>query len=263
MIMDIVLAIVFALALAALIFVLLTLPKKKPKPGKPIPVAYRLILAEQVPFYQALSEDRQKEFEQRVQDFLSHIRITGVNTEVQDLDRVLVAASAIIPIFNFPGWEYIHLNEVLLYPEAFGHSFEQHGDGRNIAGMVGDGAMLRSMILSQHDLRNGFLDKHGKHNTGIHEFIHLVDKTDGSTDGLPEFIMNHHYLKPWLQMMHNEIKDIMKNRSDIDPYGATNEAEFFAVVSEYFFERPDLLKTKHPELFQMLQRIFNAGNSSL
>jgi hypothetical protein len=44
--------------------------------------------------------------------------------------------------------------------------------------------------------------------------------------------------------------------SDIDMYGATNPVEFFAVISEYFFERPDLLRSHHPELFEMLGRIY-------
>jgi Mlc titration factor MtfA (ptsG expression regulator) len=254
--MDILLGAVFAIALLALIFVLLTLPNKKPVAGKPIPVAYRLILAEHVPFYQALGNDRQREFEERVQQFLGKVRITGVNTTIEDLDRVLVAASAIIPIFNFPGWEYVQLNEVLIYPGSFNHDFVQEGPDRNIAGMVGNGPLHRSMILSQADLREGFLNKSGKHNTGIHEFVHLVDKTDGSTDGLPEFILSRHYLKPWLQLMHREIRNIMESKSDIDSYGATSEAEFFAVVSEYFFERPDLLREKHPGLYDMLLRIF-------
>lgn len=254
--MNIILLVVFAIALLALLFALVTLPKKKPAPVKPIPVAYRLILAEQVPFYIALSPGRQQEFEERVQQFLSAVRITGVNTTVTDEDRVFIAASAIIPIFNFPGWEYIHLNEVLLYPDSFDHDFNQHGGDRNIAGMVGSGAMHRVMILSQHELRQAFLNKSGKSNTAIHEFIHLVDKTDGHTDGLPEFILSRQYLKPWVQLMHREIKNILENRSDIDPYGATSEAEFFAVVSEYFFERPDLLKEKHPQLYEILMIIF-------
>ncbi len=56
--------------------------------------------------------------------------------------------------------------------------------------------------------------------------------------------------------MRHEIKKILADRSDINPYGATNEAEFFAVVSEYFFERPDLLQDKNPELYQLLATIF-------
>jgi MtfA peptidase len=112
------------------------------------------------------------------------------------------------------------------------------------------------MILSQHELRQAFINKTGKTNTAIHEFVHLVDKTDGSVDGLPEFVAGKPYIMPWLQLMQREMKKILDGRSDINPYGATNEAEFFAVVSEYFFERPGLLKQKHPELYQLLAEIF-------
>ena len=76
-------------------------------------------------------------------------------------------------------------------------------------------------------------------------------------DGVPEFFVDRQYVKPWVQLIHQEIRNILSNRSDIDPYGATNEAEFFAVVSEYFFERPDLLEEKHPELYKLLSEVFN------
>ncbi len=221
-----------------------------------LPTAYKLMLAEQIPFYQQLPENKKTTFEERVQHFLSQIKITGVNTTVEDLDRVLVAASAIIPIFNFPGWEYINLHEVLLYPGSFDHDFKQEGDGRNVLGMVGSGAMNHVMILSQSELRQAFINKTGKDNTAIHEFVHLVDKSDGSIDGIPETVLNKQYILPWLKLMQHEIEMIKENRSDINPYGATNESEFFAVVSEYFFERPELLKQNHPELFVLLEQIF-------
>ena len=257
--MDTILLIVFSLALLALLFSLLWIQKKKPKPAPPAPVIHRLILAEQIPFYQQLNEDKRKEFETRVQQFLVTVKITGVKTTVDDIDKVLIAASAVIPIFNFPGWEYIHLHEVLLYPDSFNHEFEQKGANRDVLGMVGSGALNHVMILSQHELRQAFLNRSGKANTAIHEFIHLVDKTDGTVDGVPEFILEKQYIIPWLQLMHREIKNILEDRSDINAYGATNEAEFFAVVSEYFFERPDLLKQKHPELYELLVTIFG-GN---
>ena len=68
--------------------------------------------------------------------------------------------------------------------------------------------------------------------------------------------MQRQYILPWLQAMQKEIKKIMANKSDINPYGATNEAEFLAVVAEYFFERPDLLERKNPELYQLLTSMF-------
>jgi Mlc titration factor MtfA (ptsG expression regulator) len=255
--MEALLLILFVLALLVLsVSFLLRQKKKQPVIVLPIPDQYKAILQEQVEFYKQLEESKQQEFETRIQLFLSQTKITGVRTTVEDIDKVLIASSAIIPIFGFPGWEYVNLQEVLLYPDYFNHDFEQTGSNRNILGMVGSGAMNGVMILSQHELRQVFLNKTGKTNTAIHEFVHLVDKTDGSVDGIPEFILQQQYILPWLQLMRQEIKKILADDSDINPYGTTNEAEFFAVVAEYFFERPDLLQEKHPELYQLLTTIF-------
>ena len=252
--MQILILIVFLLALGYSVW---WLQKKKTIIPDALPVDIKKILEDQVPFYQQLHENKKKEFEERASHFLTGIKITGVNTLVEDIDRVLIAASAIIPIFNFAGWEYKNLHEVLLYPDSFNHDFEQQGEGRNILGMVGSGAMNHVMILSQFELRQSFSNETGKNNTAIHEFVHLVDKTDGEIDGVPETLLNRQYIKPWLQLMQQKIKDIYDDNSDINPYGATNEAEFFAVASEYFFERPDLLKEKHPDLYDLLLKIFN------
>jgi len=237
--------------------------KKKKKPEQLLPDSHRKLLEQHVGFYQQLDAVKQKEFESRMQGFLSSVRITGVKTLVSDLDKVIVGASAIIPIFAFQNWEYTNLNEVLLYPDSFGEKFElQEGKERPVLGMVGDGAMQNVMILSQHALRQGFLNNTDKHNTAIHEFVHLVDKTDGEVDGIPENLLAKQYTIPWINKMHQTIKEILKGNSDINPYGATNQGEFFAVVSEYFFERPDLLKEKHPELYALLLKIFNPAKNS-
>jgi MtfA peptidase len=256
--MDAILLTILIIAIIALLFSSLFRSRKRNVLIEPIPAGYRAILEEQVPFYNTLDETRRQEFENRVQHFLATTRINGIKTAVEDIDRVLIAASAVIPIFNFPGWEYVNLHEVLLYPDSFDHEFQQEGAHRSVIGMVGHGAMNHVMILSQHELRQAFINKTGKTNTAIHEFVHLVDKTDGTIDGVPEFIVEKNYILPWLQLMRKEIELIVKDRSDINPYGATNEAEFFAVVSEYFFERPKLLKEKHPELYNLLSEIFNS-----
>ena len=232
-------------------------PRQKTVSTVPFNEAYRTILAEKIKFYQELTAAEKIIFEERMQHFLSHVRITGVNTTVEDEDRVYVAASAIIPIFGFPAWEYNNLNEVLLYPDTFNQDFNMHkAEEKTVLGMVGDGPMQHMMVLSQPSLREGFNNKSDKNNTGIHEFVHLLDKTDGAVDGIPENLLNKKYLLPWIERMHESIKAIMANRSDINPYGATDQAEFFAVVSEYFFERPDLLASKHPQLYELLQGIF-------
>lgn len=254
--MEMVIYLVCLLLLTAMVVFFLRSRRRNRRPVQPLPPGFRDILSKRVAFYQQLSPEAQREFETRMAQFLSQVAITGIKTDVTDEDRVLIAASAVIPIFQFPGWEYVNLHEVLLYPDAFSHEFQWQGQNRSVVGMVGNGPMNRVMILSQHDLRQAFASTTSPENPAIHEFVHLVDKTDGVVDGIPAFILDKQYILPWLQLMHREIRRILDNQSDINPYGATNEAEFFAVVSEYFFQRPDLLREKHPELFQLLERIF-------
>ncbi len=254
--MDIAVLLIVLLAFLVLIFSLLMRRKRKTVAVTPMPESGRSILASDVPFYNSLDEAGKKKFESRIMHFLATTRVTGIKTTVEETDKVYIAASAIIPIFGFDDWEYINLNEVLLYPDSFNHDFEQEGADRNILGIVGTGALNNTMVLSRHELRQAFQNRTGKTNTAIHEFVHLVDKTDGIVDGIPEFLLDKQYILPWLQLIQKGIKDIIEDRSDINPYGASNQAEFFAVVSEYFFERPDLLQSNHPELYELLVKIF-------
>ncbi|XWW45178.1 zinc-dependent peptidase [Fibrella sp. USSR17] len=231
--------------------------RKKQEVIVPLAPDHVALLERNVPYYQSLPDDRKQAFSDRVSQFLSKVTIEGVDTEVDELDRVLVASSAVIPIFAFEGWEYPNLTTVLLYPGTFNEAYETKGDGLMIMGQVGEGGALQStMALSRPALRNGFAVETSKENTGIHEFVHLLDKVDGAIDGTPEYMIPKAYLQPWIRQIQQQIGEIKTSKSDINPYGATNEAEFFAVVSEYFFKRPDLLQAKHPELFELLERIF-------
>jgi Mlc titration factor MtfA (ptsG expression regulator) len=182
-----------------------------------------------------------------------------VNAEVEGLDMVLIAAGAIIPVFAIPDWQYVNLHEVLLYPGTFNMDFDQGGSERPITGMVGSGAMQHVMILTKWQLRQGFINSNDAHNTAIHEFVHLVDKMDGTMDGVPEIILERKWVQQWRNMMDSTILQMKNHGSDIDLYGATNPAEFFAVISEYFFEQPDLLKANHPDLYEMLERIYRTS----
>jgi len=214
------------------------------------------ILQQHVLFYQQLNEEEKNEFENRIQRFLHNVRITGIETTIDDNDRVFVAAGAIIPVFAYKGWEYRNIHEVLIYPGSFNKDYQTKGKERDLLGMVGNGPMQDIMILSQQSLRNSFLNSNTKSNTAIHEFVHLLDKDDGYTDGCPENLLNHKYALPWLKRIHEEIILIQKGKSDINPYGATNEAEFLAVASEYFFGQPQLMQSKHPDLYNLLEQVF-------
>ncbi len=227
------------------------------------PARWQRFLQEEVSFYASLSSSEKSRFQSAIRKFLDRVRITGVNTEVEDEDRLLVASSAVIPIFSFPDWEYSTLYEVLLYPDLFTEKFNFTGEDRTISGMVGSGGVMNHVVIfSKPALRMGFDNKHNGHNVGIHEFVHLFDKEDGSIDGIPAIIMKNQAVLPWLNLIKSNTAEILHGKSDIDAYAATNHQEFLAVVSEYFFERPNMLKKKHPELYEALCSVFQNDMAS-
>lgn len=237
----------------------------RPKTIRSLTEEERKLLLEHVEFYQQLDPREKIRYENKITAFLTEVHLEGVGTPIDTLDRLLVASSAVIPVFGFPNWRYKNLTNVLLYPDTFNTDFQFEGGSRNILGMVGTGYLNGQMVLSRSALHQGFSKNAGKENTGIHEFVHLLDKSDGATDGIPENLMKHEYTVPWIKMIHQEIQKIEQGKSDINPYAVTNEAEFFAVVSEYFFEKPKLFKEKHPELYNMLANAFSqdlAGRST-
>lgn len=249
-----VLQILFVLFLVVLIILLVFKPRRMELMA--LPAHYRDILLDYVPLYANLDEEEKKQFENRLQKFLTAVKITGANAEVEDLDRVLIGAAALIPVQFIPDWEYVNLREILVYPGNFNTDFEQQGQARTISGMVGSGALENVMILSKWELRQGFINRQTNRNTAIHEFVHLIDKMDGTLDGVPELLLERKFIPRWKELLENTMESIRHGESDIDPYGATSPVECFAVISEYFFEQPDLFREHHPELHEMVVRIF-------
>jgi Mlc titration factor MtfA (ptsG expression regulator) len=226
--------------------------------AQPFPPRWEEVLQREVIFFRALEPADQVRFRRELQVFLGEKLITGVGTQLDETTRVLAAASAIIPIFGFPEWEWDQISEVLIYPSRFSQDFGFGADeSHRTLGMVGTGAMNRMMILAKPDLLAGFRNPADKRNVGLHEFAHLVDKSDGTIDGLPGVGLDRRSVGPWLELVRRKMEEIRRGDSDIDDYALTNEAEFFAVASEYFFERPGVMERKHPELYRMLSRIFN------
>lgn len=236
--------------------------RTKSKTPAAFPTTWRNILDEKVLFYHNLSPEDKKRFEQDIVRFFNNVRVTGVNTEANLTDRLLVASSAAIPVFGFPEWDYTFLDEVLLYPGAFDSKYAINSKEETITGMVGSGTMEGKMILSKPSLHRGFDNNTDKQNVGIHEFIHLLDKEDGSIDGIPSFLNDKAYALPWLKLIQKKTAQIIKGDSDINEYGAIHQREFLAVAAEYFFERPQQLRKNHPELYDLLHKAFRQDTAS-
>lgn len=222
-------------------------------PDREFPWQWRKILESKVEFYKKLSRDDRTKFENKVHLFLLNVQIVGVGTSITHEDRVLVAAGAIIPIFKFPHWYYYHLYEVQLFPDKFPiKNSEQMANG-----LVGWGELDGKLLLSKKHLHEGFDITDDGSNVAIHEFIHTLDKEDGEVDGLIERIMKEGNSAPWFDLMYKKMDQIQSGESTIRDYGAASEVEFLAVVSEYFFEKPEEMKKDHPGLYNALNSFFN------
>ena len=163
---------------------------------QPFPALWEQILQSHVAFFRALPDPEKERFRQLVKVFLDEVRITGIRTQLDDIVRVLVAASAVIPIFGFHDWEYHGLGEVLVYPDSFGEDYQPAGKAdKQLIGMVGLKQPPRVMILSKPSLLAGFdTSRRAKDNVGIHEFAHLVEQEE-IEHGLPPEV-------PWQAVKH-------------------------------------------------------------
>jgi MtfA peptidase len=254
--------------LSAIIIVILFLigssaRKKKrlqEKVNQAFPESWRAILKEKVRFYARLNKAEAGLFEKRVQLFIAAKNIQGIDTDIDDSIRLMVAASAVIPTFAFSGYNYPKVQTVLIYPNSFDGEFQTQrykGHKEVIMGMVGNQSLKGTVILSKPDLVKAFDGMPHRENVGVHEFVHLLDMEDGAVDGIPELLIDHRFVGPWLHEIKNETTRIGKGHSDINPYALTSNAEFLAVVSEYFFDNPEKFKKRHPELYSFLSGIFN------
>jgi Mlc titration factor MtfA (ptsG expression regulator) len=218
----------------------------------PFPEEWRVVLERYVAFYRRLGPEARPRFEREVRYFLIEHVITGPRgTAVPDELRVLVGACAAILAFGRPGYTWNTIRDVVIHEDSFdADDFSVHEQGE-LLGQVGAQGPI---VLSARSLRAGFLGLDG-HNVGLHELAHVLDFDDGRADGVPG-LLPWRELEPWLRVMHDEVRKIEEHHSVLDQYGAKNEAEFFAVATETFFERPSLLLEKHPELYAMLSKVY-------
>jgi len=211
-------------------------------------------LVEKVTFYNDLSPEDKAVYESNIAIFLSEHSITGVDgIEITDEVRTLVAASAVRLTFRRPGWEYYNFGEILIYPGGFspeGNYSTNSQGGFTAAGMVHSQG---GVILSLPHLLNSFTHDNDGFNVGYHEFAHVLDGR--RPDGIPDELSLGSY-KPWAQAMQTEFEKVHHHHSILRDYAGTNPAEFFACSVEYFFEKPDKMKARAPEVYKQLCEFF-------
>jgi hypothetical protein len=178
--------------------------------------------------------------------------------------KVTIAAQACVLLLHRDTDYYPQLMSILVYPSTY-----LAPAGRRTAdGMVSDSPQARLGESWQHDIvvlawdsvLSGAADIHDGRNVVFHEFSHQLDQESGGGDGVPALPKRSMYVA-WARVLGHDfnqlVTDVQHNHRDVlDRYGATNPAEFFAVATETFFEKPRQLRAKHPELYEELSLFY-------
>ena len=231
---------------------------------EPFPDEWRAILARNVPLAAALPPDLRRDLEGHVQVLLAEKQFEGAGgLELTDEIRVTVAAHAALLLLGrgpdevdyFPG-----LATVIVYPHAYRAPTSEHHGGVVIEGdeaRLGESWHRGVVVLAWDAARAGARDARDGHNVILHEFAHQLDTADGAADGVPPLDGRSQYAA-WARALAPEYARLRAHprASALDAYGAENPAEFFAVATEAFFEKPRQTRARHPELYAELSGFY-------
>ncbi len=257
--------IVSTLALLLVLWLLgqpyLTARKRDRLRKQPFPKAWRVILKRRVPLVRRLPVDLQLELKRQIQVFLAEKSFIGCDSlDINDEIRVTIAAQACLLILKRPRGYYPRLREILVYPGSFVVERE-HTDRIGVAHharqvLSGESWERGQVVLSWLDTLEGAAIPDDGQNVVIHEFAHQLDQETGAANGTPVLVRRAHYAQ-WSKVLAAEFRHLkgmiaLQQVSLFSAYGASDPAEFFAVVSEVFFEQPQRMAEEHPELYEQL-----------
>ena len=231
----------------------------------PLPDDWWGIIDRRVPAVAGLTPADRERLGGIVRVLLAEKRFEGcAGLAMTDEIRVTIAAQAGLLILNRPGDFYPGLRSILVYPAAYRVTSQEEGP----LGIVTEEDEVRlgeawaegSVVLSWEDVVHGAAEPEDGRNTVLHEFAHLLDAQGGDMDGAPALSGPARY-RDWARVLGREFEELVEDvhrgqRPLLDPYGATHPAEFFAVATEVFFERPLALRREHSELYAQLAQFY-------
>ena len=238
----------------------------------PLPPHLASILDQKVPYYRQLSAEERTALGGLVQIFLYEKRFEGcAGLEITDEIRVTIAAQACILLLGRETDIYPTLRTILVYPGAYIVRAARPAPG----GIVVEGDEVRigeshrrdTVILAWDAVQGGASDIHDGKNVVFHEFAHQLDNESGAAEGAPALPQPSMYIA-WARVLGGEYRALVdaverQRPTVLDPYGATNPAEFFAVATECFFEKSVQLQTRHPELYDQLRQFYRRDPARL
>jgi MtfA peptidase len=240
--------------------------------AKPFPAAWLEIIERNVRFHACLPEADRRELEGLVKIFLAEKTFEGCGgLELTDEMKVTIAAQACSLLLHRQTDIYPRLDTILVYPSAYlARAVKPIGGPMVLEGetaRLGESWTSGVVVLSWNDVRAGASDIHDGQNLVLHEFAHQLDREDGAINGTPLLEQKSQYLA-WARVLSAEFerlrRDTEAGRSTVlDEYAATDPAEFFAVATECFFEKPRVLKKRHPALYEELKTFYRQDPAQL
>lgn len=230
---------------------------------QPFPAEWVQLLRSRLPAYSRLPLPDQEELQRQIMVFLAEKRIEGCGVEVTDGMRVTIAAHACLLTLRLDPDCYAKVRTILIYPRTFvprRPDLSAHWPAESPVPTLGESWRAGVVVLSWKGVRQGVLDPDDGKNLVLHEFAHQLDQEDGSADGVPLLDPPLDY-RTWTAVLQSEFRRLEAEAAAgmetvLDPYGATNPAELFAVATEAFFEKPQQLRDGHPELYEQLKQYY-------
>ncbi len=231
----------------------------------PLPDAWRETLERRVPYYQRLPADQRERLHGLVQVFLAEKRFEGCGgLDLTDEVRLVVAAQACVLLLGREHDFYPRLDSILVYPAGFVTNEEmEEVDG--IVGVddgerTGESWAQGALVLSWQDIEEDIAHPDDGWNVVFHEFAHQLGDETGGEEGVP-VLPDAAAQARWAEVLEREYEALARafargRRTFLDDYGADSPAEFFAVVTEHFFEEPAPLKVRHPDLYEQFRLFY-------
>jgi Mlc titration factor MtfA (ptsG expression regulator) len=237
--------------------------------ARAFPAEHAALLERNIKLYSRLAPDTQQRLRDLIQVFIAEKHWEGCGgLALTDEMRVTIAAQACLLVLELPHRMYENVESILVYPSTVVRPAERqgiftHSSGRIASGpmaLLGEAHLGGPVILAWDRVLRDTARPCDGYNLVYHEFAHKLDMLDGRADGTPPFASRDE-LQRWQTVCERVFLDL-RARSErgeetfIDPYGAIAEAEFFAVVTEHFFEKPVELRAIEPELYEVFSAFY-------
>jgi Mlc titration factor MtfA (ptsG expression regulator) len=233
--------------------------------ARPMEPAQLAILERNLPIYHSMSHDLQLQLQKLVQQFLHQKKFIGcAGLDIDDEMRVTIAGQACLLLLNRPTRVYPALHTVLVYPTAFLVPRNQVDEAGVVTearqDLLGESWGDGRVVLSWDHVQRGARDWTDGQNVVLHEFAHQLDSESGSNNGAPYLGSKQSY-RSWSEVLSRDFANLRfdamyRQQSVMDHYGATSPAEFFAVATETFFEKPYQMADHHSQLFDEFRKYY-------